>query len=53
MLSPHVRVWLIYYISVFFIISTNIGVLSVTLLSNEEDIKAVMLLMEAFVGQFS
>ncbi len=52
MFNPHVRIWLIYYISVFFI-STNIDVRSVTLLSNEEDTKAVMLLIEDFIGQFS
>ncbi len=34
-------------------ISTNIGFLKGSLLSNEGDIKAVMLLIEAIVGQFA
>ncbi len=33
-----------------FVISMNIGVLSDSLLSNEDEIKTVMLLIEAFVG---
>ncbi len=34
-------------------ISTNIGFLKGSLLSNEGDIKAVVLLIEAIVGQFA